>query len=502
MANSDELGGGVALLQGARAFNKEVAPAFLDHVCMLAGQAPPPGSPVGEGQDAGFAWCELHCGSATTATLLAAANPLGDFHGIDARESLIEEGRALASDGGVKNLTLHKADLEQARDLSLPAFDYVVVSGIYSWVPARERARVLAFLRQFLKPGGVAYVTYNARPGWNRLEPFRRLYREVTRGLKASPHQRLAAAREFYAGLEQARAPAILATGVSAAALSELESLPAEILAADYANDFADPLYVTEVASDFAAIDCALVGSAEMGETLPVLMAHEPFKSALGRLPTPWARELAKDMLRDTRFRRDVFVRGGQRLSADNREMMTAGLGFVLERPGAEILYNAKVPFGEIRFDTPQSHHLVETLGAAPRSLGELLEGLDSDGAQAVVANLHALLLSGQARPVYRRSREAAASATRLQSAITARAATPSAVGFLPSALGTAFQVPVVDQLFGAEPDGLTADALAEMAMAQLGEATVTAMGAGAIKRRARGFARARAHYRALGLEL
>ncbi len=502
MANSDDATGGVALLQGARAFNKEAAPAFLDHVCMLAGQAPPPGSPVGEGQDAGFTWCELHCGSATTAALLAASNPLGDFHGIDAREALIEEGRTLAREGGVKNLTLHTASLEQARDLSLPAFDYVVVSGVYSWVPARERALVLAFLRQFLKPGGVAYITYNAQPGWIRLEPFRRLYREATRGIEASPHQRLAVARELYGELEQLRAPAIVATGVSAASLAELDSVPAEVLAADYANDFAEPLYVTEVASDLAAIDCALVGSAEMAETLQVLMAHEPFKTVLGRLPTVWARELAKDMLRETRFRRDVFVRGGQRLSADNREMMTAGLAFVLERPASEILYGAKLPFGEMRFDTPQMRDLVASLEAGPRTLGNLLDGLDSDAAQVMAGNLHALLLSAQARPVYRRTREAAASASRLQSAITGRAATPSAVGFLPSGLGTAFLVPVADQLFAAEPAGSPSDVLADAAIAKLGGRALTAAGRDAIKRRARGFERAMAHYRALGIEL
>lgn len=497
-------GGDVTLFPGARAFNKEMAPAFLDHVCMISGFAPPPGSPVGEGQGAGFAWCELHCGSAVTATLLAGANPQGDFHAIDAREALIAQGRALAKDGGVRNLMLHHAGLEKAIDLSLPPFDYVCVSGVYSWVPARERGLVLAFLRKFLKPGGAVYVTYNARPGWNRLEPFLRLYREATRGMDATPHQRLAIARELYAKLEEARAPAILASGVGAAALAELGALPAEVLAADYANDFSQPLYVSEVASDFAAIDCMLAGPADMAESLPVLMAQEPFKSTLSRVATQLGRELAKDMLRETRFRRDVFVRGGRRLSADNREMMMNGLAFALERPSEEIRYDVKMPFGEMRFDNPHAHAVVAALQSGPRTLGELVGRAESNAveAQPVVASIHALLVTAQIRPVYRGSREAAGTAQTLRRAIMARAATAEAVGFLPSAFGTAFLVPVPDQLFATAAPGTGADALAAAAIEKLGGAGLPAAAREAITRRARAFALSLPYYASVGLNL
>jgi SAM-dependent methyltransferase len=500
MTEKDEAPG-VALLQGPRAFNKEAAPAFLDHACMLAGFAPPPGSPVGEGQGAGFAWCELHCGGATTAALLAASNPLGDFHGIDAREGLIEEGRALVAEGGVRNLSLHRAGLAEALELSLPLFDYVVVSGVYSWVPARERALVLAFVRKFLKPGGVAYLTYNARPGWNRLEPFRQIYREGSRGAPASQKQRLARARQIYAAMEKARAPSVLA-GIPSAQLGQLEDLPEDVLAADYGNDFAQPLYVNEVAADFAAIDCVLAGPAEMARSLSVLSTHEPFKSLLASVPTPLGRELAKDMLLDTNFRRDVFVRGGRRLFADNRDMLMSGLAFALERPLAELRYEAPMPFGELHFDTPQARAIAETVDEAPRSMNELFAPArgDPDQAQAIGAALHALLSSAQVRPVYRRTIEAVQSAARMQSAIRARAASSSAIAFLPSGFGTAFHVPVADQIFAAEPEDAPADALAAAAVARLGGYSLASVSRGAILRRARAFGRTRAHYRRLGL--
>ena len=453
-------------IPGARAFAKELAPSFIDHVCIVSGFVPPPGSPLGEGVGAGFAWCELHCGSAATATLLAASNPDGDFHAIDTRGHLLEQGRTLARDGGVRNIAFHEVGIEEVLERTLPAFDYIVLNGIYSWVPLHERALILAFVRKFLKPGGAVHVSYNARPGWNRLDPFRRIFREATRGRGMDVAQRFAIARDVYKHLLDARAPAIAATGVTPATISEIERIPLDAIAADYANDFAEPLYATEVFSDFAAIDCLFAGPSTMAESAAVLSGYEPFKSVLEAMPQIAGRELAKDMLRDTHFRRDVFVRGGRRMAADNRDMVMNGLAFALEKPGAMIRYSVKMPFGEMRFDNPHAHGLVDILNTGPRTLAELIaDAMARDvDASAVVANVHALLVTQQIRPVYRATQDAVAGARALRSAIRARTATAEAIGFLPSPFGTAVAVPLADQVFLGLPIDMSADERARAA--------------------------------------
>lgn len=491
------------LLPGARAFNKDMAPAFIDHTCLINGYAPPPGSPLGEGVDAGFSYCELDCGSAVTETLLAASNPLGDFHAIDSRANLIDQGRALAKDGGARNITFHHAGIEAALEKTLPPFDYIVVNNIYSWVPLRERALVLAFVRKFLKPGGALYLSYNARPGWNRFDPFRRVFREATRGMKAEPMQRLNAARDIYARLAQAKAAGITATGLSAQAFAALDSIPLDALAADYVNEFAEPLYVTDVMADFAAVDCVLAGSTTMSESLSVLLNHEPFKSILEKLPTISGRELAKDLLLDTRYRRDVFVRGGKRMAGDNRDMVMNGLAFVLERPSADIRFTATMPFGEMTFDNPHAHALVTALENGPRTLGELIAQAHALGSepQAVVSNVHALLLSNQIRPVYRATPEAAKAAQAMQSAVRKRAAdAENAIGFLPSPFGTAFLAPVPDQIFMEIGQQGGAEALADAAMAALAKSNVTFVTKDAVTKRARSWKRNVRYFNSIGI--
>jgi len=498
MQDADQSRAVAAAIPGARAFNKEVAPAFIDHVCITSGYAPPPGSPVGEGLGASFTYCELHSASAVTTTMLAASNPVGDFHAIDTRPEMVARGRSLAADGKVRNVTFHEAGIEAALQMDLPQFDYVVVHGVYSWVPLRERALVLAFLRKFLKPGGAVYVTYNAKPGANRMEPFRRLFREMGR---ADIGQNLAATREVYKRLADVKAPAITAAGIPLARLDQLSQLPPNAIGADYANPFADALYVTEVISDFAAIDCAFAGPADMAQNAGVLMAQEPFKSVLERMPTVPGRELAKDILLDTATRHDVFVRGGRRLAADNRDAVLGGLCFALEQPAALVRYDQRLPYGGIKFDNAHARAVVAALAAGPRTLGALAEQAmaSGDDASTVASDIHALLLTQQIRPVYRPTAETAEGAKTMREAVLSRALTAEAVGFLPTATGTAFAVPVPDQLFMGVRNAKGVAELVDHAAGAIETAGQTA-NRDALEKRARVYQRAAPYYRMLGL--
>jgi hypothetical protein len=46
-------------------------------------------------------------------------------------------------------------------------FDFIVAHGIFSWVPEETRDALFALCADRLSPGGLLYLNYNARPGWN-----------------------------------------------------------------------------------------------------------------------------------------------------------------------------------------------------------------------------------------------------------------------------------------------------------------------------------------------
>ncbi|RZA08546.1 MAG: hypothetical protein EOO68_01925, partial [Moraxellaceae bacterium] len=61
---------------------------------------------------------------------------------------------------------LRTADLA-VTGAELGEFDYIICHGIYSWVPDFVRHNILALCQACLAPDGVAYISYNAYPGFH-----------------------------------------------------------------------------------------------------------------------------------------------------------------------------------------------------------------------------------------------------------------------------------------------------------------------------------------------
>lgn len=105
---------------------------------------------------------------------LAAEFPQSEFVGIDLAATAIEAGREEAQALGLTNLRLEVMDLMDAGP-ELGSFDYVVAHGVYSWVPAHLRDKILQIVKDVLAPQGIAYVSYNAMPGGRLRELLRDL---------------------------------------------------------------------------------------------------------------------------------------------------------------------------------------------------------------------------------------------------------------------------------------------------------------------------------------
>jgi len=107
---------------------------------------------------------ELGCGDGSNLIPMAYALPDSEFVGVDLAGSAVASGAAAISALGLRNVTLLHLDLMDVSE-TLGAFDYVIAPGIYSWVPASVRDRILAVCRAHLAPQGVAFVSYNTYPG-------------------------------------------------------------------------------------------------------------------------------------------------------------------------------------------------------------------------------------------------------------------------------------------------------------------------------------------------
>lgn len=115
--------------------------------------------------------------------------------GIDYARAQIDIAQETIAAVGLTNITMHALNFMDV-DESLGQFDYIIAHGIFSWVPVPVQHQLLEIVRRHLAPDGVAYISYNAYPGWRMLEIAGDLMRFRTRGIE-DPWERTAAARAF-----------------------------------------------------------------------------------------------------------------------------------------------------------------------------------------------------------------------------------------------------------------------------------------------------------------
>ena len=107
---------------------------------------------------------ELGCGTGSNIIPMAFQYPGSDFLGIDLSEAAIAKGNGEIAILKLENIALRCTDIMNV-DAAYGRFDYIIAHGVYSWVPAPVREKLLSILKENLAPQGVAYVSYNSFPG-------------------------------------------------------------------------------------------------------------------------------------------------------------------------------------------------------------------------------------------------------------------------------------------------------------------------------------------------
>ena len=116
-------------------FYPQMAPVALRHVAALNGVAPPAVA-------GGFRYLELGCGLGRVISTLAAANPGGEFIGVDVNPEHTAAAAAEIAAAGLGNARVLTADLGSlAADLG--EFEFIALHGVFSWVGPEVRERIL-----------------------------------------------------------------------------------------------------------------------------------------------------------------------------------------------------------------------------------------------------------------------------------------------------------------------------------------------------------------------
>ena len=124
---------------------------------------------------------ELGCASGGNIIPLAEMYPGTDFLGIDLSAKQVADGKKDIEAIGLDNVEIRNMSIMDVES-DFGTFDYIVVHGVYSWVPAEVQQKILSICKKNLSKNGIAYISYNTLPGWNMVKSVRDMMNYHTRG--------------------------------------------------------------------------------------------------------------------------------------------------------------------------------------------------------------------------------------------------------------------------------------------------------------------------------
>jgi methyltransferase-like protein len=240
--------------------------------------------------------------------------PGARFVGIDLSRQQVETGTRFIAELGLPNVELlHRDVADGVADLG--QFDYIIVHGLYSWVAAPIRQKILELCARQLAPRGIAYISFNTLPGWRTRSMARDMLLHHTRGTTA-PRARLMLAYQF---IEQYGAAFASAKTRDAALIADeldyLRRAPPSYLYHEYLEETNEALLFADFVAQAQAAELQYVADAELATMLPGTLP-EAARDEVAQIEDPLVREQYMDFLRCRRFRRTLLTHAGATVKA------------------------------------------------------------------------------------------------------------------------------------------------------------------------------------------
>ncbi|MFM8285044.1 MAG: methyltransferase regulatory domain-containing protein [Planctomycetaceae bacterium] len=353
-------------------FYPSMAPVLLRYVATLNRIAPPPAK--------GYRYLELGCGLGRVFTTLAAADPGGEFIGVDVnpRHTAVAE-RDIAA-GGLSNARVITADFASMPDDVGPC-SFIAIHGVYSWVAEEVREQIRTVVDKHLAPGGLLLVSYNAMPGWAHLQPIRGILRQYAALRQGDSVQRIRDAVSYLIYIRDKQARYFTDNPRAAAYVDALKALDVRYLAHEYLNDHWTSFYFADVAGAMRGIGLDYVGSLPIHTNFWDLCVLPEFQELFRTTSDRLVSEAHKDFCANTAFRWDVYGRRPAPLpSVGDRLANADDLCYGLARIDATLPHESNLGIVTSTTKGPLYDTLVDLLRGGGRHLSDIVMALRPTG--------------------------------------------------------------------------------------------------------------------------
>lgn len=310
--------------------------------------------------------CELGFGQGMSVNLHAAASSV-TWYATDFNPAQAGFAQELAAASGAHAKLYDQSFSEFCTRSDLPDFDFIGLHGIWSWISDENRAVIVDFIRRKLKVGGVLYISYNTQPGWAAMVPMRELLIAHGETLAAKGQgivNRIDAALDFADKLFAVNPAYAAANPQVAQRIEKMKEQNRHYLAHEYFNRDWHPMSCAKMAEWLAPAKMSYAASAHYLDHVDAINLSETQQALLKDIPDAGFRQLVRDFICNTQFRRDYWVKGARQPSVFERNEALRATRLVLTTPRSEVALKVTGTRGEASLNEAVYAPILDLLSA------------------------------------------------------------------------------------------------------------------------------------------
>jgi len=293
---------------------------------------------------------EIGCSSGGNIIPMACHFPNAKLVGFDLSKVEISKGLEQITDLKLTNIELrHQSILDFNQDEG--QFDYIICHGVYSWVDAAIRDKILQIYRDNLAKNGIGYISYNTYPGWNMVNILRDLMiwrTQKTQNQWIKIKQGRSTLKFFADGLKEDHTPyAEFFRGETELLSKQMDSY----IAHEHLSYYNEPCYFYEFNAELAKHNLAYLGDAFLANMyIDILPAH--FSQHLTETEDFVEIEQTIDFIRNQRFRCSLICHPGPKIdrTPKNKKIDDFYLQYVADNDKPNLSFDDIGKVGEINF--------------------------------------------------------------------------------------------------------------------------------------------------------
>ena len=274
--------------------------------------------------------CELGFGQGVSLNIHAVSN-VGTFYGTDFNPAHAGHANHLAEQCRVPH-QFYDASFEELLEKDLPMFDSISLHGIWSWISHENQHIILQFIRKFLKPNGIVYISYNCVTGWAANMPIRELFHSHFKfnSTSTNPLQKVKDSLDFSEALLQQNPSFAKRNPNALQKVQDLKKQNPNYLIHEYLNQDWQCFSFQQVVRILEEIKLTYAGSTDLNSHLDNINFSEEHQQFLNQIEHPIFKEQCRDYFSNTQFRKDLFIRGKNNLTPLQTQQKLRKTPFIL----------------------------------------------------------------------------------------------------------------------------------------------------------------------------